>query len=137
MSLDQLANGNSQAADFIRLWLRHIHEVDDLVDEETNVEKLLAAFIHTQVLFGTNPFYQTYWNILYPVFILAANAYADSVAWEDSKAVWQRQVANVLRSYGNEMLCMVAYITGGWSHMRTISLQLRERSYNDHTKLGH
>ena len=61
---------------------------------------------------------------------MITNTYADSVAWETSDVPWKKNVADVIRQCGNDMILTVAWIVGGWSHMRSISLKLRETAYH-------
>lgn len=127
----EIAKDNVEAVNFIMRWLQHIHHVDDIIDESPEPEQVIEAFVNATMLFGSDPFYRANWNVLYPINLLAANAYADSVSWQTSSD-WRALFSDVLRSYGNEMLLMVAYLVGGWKHMRKISPKLRELSYNNH-----
>ena len=50
--------------------------------------------------------------------------------WKKADEEWKRQTADVLRLCGNDMILQVAWIIGGYKHMRAISLKLREFAYH-------
>jgi len=60
------------------------------------------------------------------------NMYADSVEWEKSETEWKQTWADFLRFAGNEMTNAIAYIVGGWTHLRFISRMLKALSYSGH-----
>ncbi len=131
-----LCRGNQDALSFLLQWHIFCHSVDDLIDrqkagEPITPEKLLATFTLANCLYST-AFYRTYAPQLQPVVILVTNAYADSVSWESDPEEKKRHMADIRRHCGNEMVCIVAYICGGYEHMRSCSPKLWEDSYDDH-----
>lgn len=126
----RICRGDREAVEFLCLWARYCHAIDDLVDEDVKgPEKLLSAFAQSPVLFS-HPFYLRNMFALRAVVLLVTNMYADSVAWERSSLPWRREFANCYRHCGNEMLIAVAQICGGFDHAQTISLEQRELCYN-------
>ena len=55
--------------------------------------------------------------------------YADSMEWENSSLKRRRQMADVMRTCGNEMYFMIALLKGGEEHMRNMSPRIRERDW--------
>jgi hypothetical protein len=128
----QAANGNADAQEFLVLWNLYCHEIDDLVDapERPQPEVLLSVFAKAAALYS-HAFYVTHHRTLLPVVLLVTNSYADSVAMEPLEG-WPSRVADVIRCAGNEMLCAVALLTGGYNHMRLLSPRLRAASHYEH-----
>jgi hypothetical protein len=128
----QAANGNAQAREFLVLWNLYCHEIDDLVDGPTRPtpERLIAAFAKAAVLYS-HEFWILHHRTLLPVVLLVTNSYADSVEMESMEG-WPARVADVIRCAGNEMICAVALLTGGYEHMRTLSPRLRAASHYEH-----
>lgn len=126
----QASNGNEEACKFLIAFHVWCHEIDDLVDGECGAEGIIRVAMHSASLF-TMPFYQQFGATLLPHIAAIANLYADSVAWEKDEAEWKRRLADVWRSAGNEMIFAVAFICGGFDHMRKFSAALRAISYSD------
>lgn len=128
----RICKGDVEAIDFLCVWARYVHGIDDIVDGDTKeAEDIIATFALSATLL-THPFFlrtPTHAAALRQTFLSVANAYADSVAWEKSSIPWQRQQADCLRHCGNEMVFAVAQICGGYDHARTISLEHREIAY--------
>jgi len=99
-------------------------------------EKTIECFIRLHELYA-NPFYRKHEDKLSMVVTLVTNMYADSVEWEKSDTEWKRMWGDFLRFAGNEMAYAVAYIVGGWTHLRFISRMFRVLSYTDHHTENH
>ena len=125
------AGGNFNASVFITAFHAYCHAIDDLIDGETpfTPETLLDVLMQANAVYST-PFYIENHFRLQPVIASITNTYADSVAWEKADDAWKRNIADVIRQCGNEMILVVAWIVGGFKHMRAISLRLREFSYH-------
>lgn len=129
-----LCLNNSEAMAFCEMWFIFCHACDDLIDNmedgrpTTPPENILSTFALAAVLYNS-PFYVQHRNMLFPMVLSVTNAYADSVAWERSPIQRRRNIADVLRCCGNEMLFIVAMIIGGWKHARKVSPIIRERSW--------
>ena len=127
-----IAKDNQQALDFLILWATYCHEVDDIIDNKINdPEKILRVFVTAAEVYN-HPFYVRYQSYLYSLVIVISNAYADSVKWSHSMVDAQHKMSDVLRHAGNDMLFAVAFICGGYEHLRTVSSTLREQSWLNH-----
>jgi len=125
------AGGNHNAVVFITAFHAYCHAIDDLVDGDVpfTPEAFLDVMMQANSLYST-PFYIENWFRLQPVIAQITSTYADSVAWEKSDEEWKRQTSDVLRLCGNDMIIQVAWIIGGYKHMRAISLKMREFAYH-------
>lgn len=132
--LSRICCGDAQAMDFLCQWAKYCHAIDDIIDgDNRSPEHVINTSGAMPVLLFTHPFFVRNPAItvaLRQVVLLVANTYADSVAWEKSPLLWQREHADVLRHCGNEMVFAVAQLCGGYEHARTISLEQREICYH-------
>ena len=118
--------------DFLTRWCSYIHAIDDLVDEPTTGEWRIAVFIQALEIYN-HPFYLKHRERLNPIIIHVTNLYADAVAWENSDVDWQKQFSDYARHGGVDMVLAVAFIVGGYPHLRAISGELRAVNYcTDH-----
>jgi hypothetical protein len=125
------ANRNTDALVFIMAFHGYAHRIDDVVDGEVHCgpEELIELLMLANALYST-PFYIENSARLSGVVGSIANTYLDSVHWERDSTEWKRRVADVIRLCGNDMVCAVAFIVGGFRHMRDISLRLREFAWH-------
>jgi hypothetical protein len=108
----EICSGREDAFEFINLWLKHAHEVDDIIDKKiVNSQLIVQAFVNAYHLF-THPFFLANKDKLYPIHILAAVAYANSNEFADMAELdeMQAKLADNLRSFGNHLLVIVAGI---------------------------
>lgn len=126
----ELCLGNLQAAQFCHFWFNYCHAIDDLVDatDRPPHEMLLEVFALANAVYSCQ-FYREHSTMLQPIVLMITSAYADSVKWEGSSVHRRSTISDVLRCCGNEMFFAVAYICGGWKHVRSISSRIRERSW--------
>jgi len=122
--------GNVDAFAFLLSFHCLAHFLDDMCDGEIpmNAENLLDSHMQANALYST-PFYIQNSARLSGVISVIVNTYADSIAWEKSDTDWKKKVSDVIRQCGNDMVITVAGIVGGFRHMRSISLKLRELAY--------
>ena len=130
-ALHRACQGQPAAMDFLRHWSRYVHGIDDLIDEPTSHEFRIGLFAWALELYN-HPFYLQHRERINPIILMATNAYADSVAWEQSPDAWKRQFSDWARHCGAEMVLCVAGIVGGYAHLREISLELRTVNYQEH-----
>lgn len=120
--------GNAEAADWLAQWQAYVHAIDDQVDGDVSgpdrAEHLLRTFIGASELY-THPFFVRHAQQLQVLDAVVTNAYADAVAFERDPAEWKRQWADHYRHVGSEMALAVAYLCGGYAHMRAVSADLR------------
>lgn len=125
----EICKGNQEAYDFLNLWARYCHEIDDIVDgARLAPEEVIATFALATMVYS-HPFYLRNLPALRQVVLLIANMYADSVAWENEGQQWQREFSNCYRHAGNEMVFAVAQLCGGFEHVRSVSAEQREICY--------
>ena len=131
-ALERCTLGNREAIEFLQLWRKYVHDIDDIIDgDRTEAEFVLATFASAAALYS-HPFYLKNIAALRAVVFNVTNGYADSVAWEHSDKPWQREFADHYRHAGAEMALAVAGICGGYDHMRSLSLELRIACYTAH-----
>lgn len=117
------AMGQEQPLAF--LWAFHgwAHRIDDVVDEPFR-DRLEAVEIGmTANILFSSPFYVQHAGPLQLVVALVADAYRTSVEAERAGGA-AADLADTIRLAGNQMVLAVAFIMGGWDHMRAVSAQL-------------
>lgn len=125
----KFAHGNVEAAEFLCLWSRYCHAVDDVVDGDTkDAEGIISAFAQAPLVYG-HPFYLEHMSALRVVALLVSNMYADSEDMARGSEPWHHQFAEAYRHAGNEMVMAVALICGGYEHMRDVSFDQRATCY--------
>lgn len=131
----EVTNGNEYARQFIAAWHHYCHAIDDVIDGDVSysTESLLQLLIQANQVYSL-PFYMQHALVLQPVVASVTNNYADSVAWEKSEQPWKRNIADVIRQCGNDMILTIAWICGGYEHQRKISLKLREIAFHSQHK---
>ncbi len=133
----RLCQNDPDAMAFNDVWHNYCHGIDDLVDSmqdgrpTMSKEQIVGLFATAAMLYNM-PFYRKYREMLFPVVLLVTNTYADSVAWEKSPVKHKRIMGDVMRICGDEIYLTVAAIKGGWSGMRQISPDMRERDWLGH-----
>ncbi len=128
-----VCNGNAVALDWLCRWHRYCHEIDDIIDDSQwhDRERMLALFVSMNDLYS-HPFYVQHCQRLQPVVMLATGTFADSIKFERSKQLWQRQWAEVMRHCGNLMIDAVAFICGGYQHQRKLSAAFLAMCFCNH-----
>jgi hypothetical protein len=118
-----IANGNDAAFDFIwRCW-NFFHLLDDLIDKDKPVtieEASRELFLFTQTI-AMNPFFQGNKYALLPMILNACNGWV--VGEEASEA--NKQYAPVLKCSDFNIYSHVAFLVGGWEHMREVDSKFR------------
>lgn len=118
-----IANGNVDAFNFIwRCW-NFCHVIDDLVDRDQpvlidEVSRELFLFIETLCC---NPFFQQHKSSLLPLILNACHGW---VTGEEAAAQGNSN-SSVLKCSDFAIYSHVAFLIGGWQHMRAID-QLRQ-----------
>ena len=130
----EVCRGNPEAMQCCDLFYKVAHALDDFIDcKEDNRptmsnEDIIALFMTTAGLYNCS-YWRKHADVLLGVVIALTNTWADSVAWERSPVEHRRNMANVLRTCGDDFFFMVAMIEGGWAHMRKMSPLIRETDY--------
>ena len=120
----ECAHGHSDAHEFLLAFYAFVHAVDDVFDHDTLVsdEGFAMVCMHFVTAVGGNPFYQQHRQALEALTLASVSAWIDANAME--------KVGNpqglVLKSLYHEVFWHVAYIVGGWPHMREMSTAYRQ-----------
>lgn len=112
------ANGNKFAAQFLTAYAARCHHVDDSfdLDKPICIGDAEAAWLFE---LAVNPFWNDHKATLLPVMMLATNA------WMDSNNMPAGVMRDVVKGYWHEVVWLVAFICGGWQHMREVSKKFR------------
>lgn len=132
-----ICNGREDAYEFVNLWLHHINNVDDTIDGDIKTTKDILGAFNCAIDLVRSPFFRANEARLYTVHILASIAYAHSVEFLKTKDDSLHKVADILRSYGNEMLILVAGICSKedenvWDRMFRLGIEIRKLSWAEH-----
>jgi hypothetical protein len=116
-----ISNGNEAAFDLIwRCW-NFFLLLDDLIDKDKPVTITEAArelFLFTQTI-ALNPFFQQNKFSLLPMILNACNGW---VAGEEASG---KEYAPVLKCSDFNIYSHVAFLVGGWDHMRYVDSKFR------------
>lgn len=128
------ANGDADALQFMRSFLRLAHQIDDVIDTpNVTKEYILRTFIFATSLFSLNQFYLRHREMLFAAVLTALNEYALSVEWENAPEQEKRQIADYARSSGGlRVIELCAALTGGIERMRDITPSLAMDSWRTH-----
>lgn len=111
------ANGRPEAEAFLLAWHGWIHEIDDYVDEENRQkDEVVDLCVHGAVVCSSD-FWIRHASVLAPVLCVIAQKWRDSLRQSGP-------LVDVLRLAGNDMVLLVAYITGGPALVRAVSERL-------------
>ena len=127
-AIDLAANGDRGAASYLWAMATAARTLDDLVDRDEPVtdEQIVNAFFGLLVDLPLLPFFQRHRDVLTGVQLVALNAWLDANHLERRGDATAQLYAHVLRDAVNELLVAVAYLTGGFRHMRRVSLRARD-----------
>lgn len=120
-------NGNEYAEKYLSD-IAHVSRVfDDLIDKDYPVssEQICRAFFNLLGGLWLNPFFIANAQTLIPLHIASYNAFMDSNEWADKDRI-RRLYAHVMKDYINELMGVVAFLTGGYNHMRECCLKVKE-----------
>lgn len=100
---------------------------DDLVDGVAlSAEEVSNAFIISLVDLEINSFWQKYRNFMFPVLVVAINAWLDANELQESDKEKDRMLAFYIRNYCAELVQTAAFCVGGFAHMRKVSKHVRQ-----------
>lgn len=127
------ANGNKDAKRYMYDFTYVVRIFDDLIDKDYPVsdKQIYRAFFIAMGDLWLNPFFVRNSRLLIPMHIMSCNTFFDSNAWMNDKDKLKRIYAHVIKDFVNELFGMVAFLTGGYNHMRKISLKMREDLLED------
>jgi hypothetical protein len=119
------AHGNPDAERFCLAWVRFSHTLDDIEDRDHPVTDTDLAEMFVQFLQDTlnNRFVNQNHGALVGLMTQAANA------WLDSNRLPGGVERDVLKGFWHEVVFHVAYLTGGFKHLRHVSQACREYGF--------
>ena len=129
MWLEKIANGNQQAFSFMWSMWNWSHVIDDLVDQDkpVGVENAAQYFIRMANELTFNPFYIRNNEYLFSLVVSMFNRWCDGEEWENSDSLTKQTASHVIKCGDIELYLGVAYLTGGWEHVRACK---EARSYD-------
>lgn len=115
------AAGNAAAEDFARSWYNHCRMMDDAYDKDSIVtdDRMAVCTISLMTELSGNKFYMEHKAMLYGVMVCSINA------WLDSNRMMGTTRA-VLAGMYHEVIYLVAFIVGGFTHLRHVTSECRE-----------
>lgn len=118
--LIQIANGDEHAFLFMWTMWNWSHVIDDLVDQDrgVGVEDAAKWFIKMAHELSFNPFYTKNALFLFPMIMSMFNRWCDGEEWEKSDDKLKQSASHVIKCGDIELYLGVAYLTGGWEHVR-------------------
>ena len=133
------AHGNAAALEFLRAFATRAHWIDDLRDADNLPEggRHLAGDIAQResewlLTIAGNPFFLANRAALVPAMLLALNAWVDSESAKCVAGGGLREADRVLqvtrdivKGQWHEVVWLVAWLTGGWQHLRATSREFR------------
>ena len=130
--LDELTKGDANARNFVIAFLEYAHTLDDVIDKDKPVtgERLTKDCLNMMLQCLNNPFVQATHLAISGLLVTGANAWLDSLEWEKASDPRDRAAADVLKSFYHELIWLVAYLVGGWDHLRFITTKHREFDYD-------
>ena len=123
-----VCNGDQHALMFLSALMDSIELWDDMIDQDAEIssETINRVFMNLLFWLPQNPFFEKNKMYLLPLVMTCINAWMDANEWQKSPVSRCRQAAWWLKQMGVEMYSSVAFLTGGFNHMRRISLQARK-----------
>lgn len=118
-------NGDASAVEFLLLISEITETWDDLIDRDCPVSdtQINAAFMKAMLVLPVHPFYMRHRAYLWPLMNQAVNSWLDA-----NELVKQgddgRRYAFVVRNMDIQIAQAIAYLTGGWDHMRHVSAEM-------------
>lgn len=119
--LARITNGDQDASAFLAAFVAHCHVLDDLIDKDKpcDDERLIKSEITWLYSLSANLFFLKNRHVLVPLITQGFNA------WLDSNKMDAGAVRDVVKGFYHEVVWHVAFICGGWDHMRAITKELR------------
>lgn len=117
--------GNVEAERFCQSWVAFCHTLDDCFDRDKPIDdsELARVFVAVILEVAGNTFFLTHKSMLVSLMVQSANA------WVDSNHSPNPTERDVLKGMWHEVIFHVAFIIGGWSHMRYVTAEGREYDY--------
>jgi len=126
--LSLASNGNEDAYQFLCTMARTFRLWDDCYDQDRDIDKEAAdeVFCDLNFTLSRNEFYRKNQDALSAFIFVAWNAWKDSNAWKGSESKLKGTCAWFIRDTCNEIVPLVAFLTGGRAKARAFALPYRE-----------
>jgi len=124
-SLRDLFAEKQEAWQFLQLHTTYVHNIDDIIDETFDKERLLKSMFIASLIYSCDYFVRNR-NVLLPIEHTIINMYADSVDWENCGEEKKKAAADVMRHCQQEMIFAVIKLEFGYETLRKWSGKLRE-----------
>jgi len=127
-----VTKGNELAERFVIAFVAYCHMLDDVIDKDNPIddERLIAENIRFLNEMLINPWVRENQALLWPLIITSFNSWLDANDWEFNDLKEKRRDADVIKGMYHEVVWFVAYLCGGWEHLRTITSKYREYDHN-------
>jgi hypothetical protein len=118
---------NVYALQYLGMMMDAVEIWDDMVDKDKPVADADINGVFFSLMLGLpqNPFFDQNKAFLLPITLMCVNAWFDANLLEKSEDIRLRQSAWWLKQMGVELYGAVAYLCGGFEHMRKISQEAR------------
>lgn len=122
------AKGNKDAESYLLSLSYAMRIFDDLIDKDYPVsdKQICRAFFILMAELWLNPFFRRHAYLLIPLHIASYNAFMESNLWAKSEDKLKKIYAHVMKDFVDEIFGMVAFLAGGYNHMREMSLKTKE-----------
>lgn len=120
--------GNHDAVDAVNTVCDICDVWDDLIDQDKPVtpEMVNGAFVNALIGLNANAFYRQHQASFFPLFVVGTNAWLDANELQRAATERGRMLGFFIRTFGFEIAHLTAYLTGGWDHLRAVSMDMRE-----------
>lgn len=120
--------GDANALAFLSSIMDAVEIWDDLIDKDKPVSDndLNRVFVNLLFYLPQNPFFDRNKGYLLPVVMTCINAWMDSTDLQKSPVKKDLAAAWYLKQMGVELYGSVAFLMGGFEHMREVSLEARD-----------
>jgi hypothetical protein len=128
MVLKQCCKDDEHAFDYLAKICFVSRVFDDQMDKDYSVPDKMLCEAYFILLAGLwdNPFFREHESKLIPLHIASFNSFMDSNKWAKEGDSLRKIYAHVIKDFINELLGVVAYIVGGYDHMRVVSMAVKE-----------
>jgi hypothetical protein len=120
--------GDAYALAFLSTVMDAVEIWDDLIDKDKPVADtdLNRVFVNLMFFLPQNPFFDRNKAYLLPIMMTCINAWMDSTDLQKSPVKRDLATAWYLKQMGVELYGAVAFLTGGFQHMREVSFEARD-----------
>lgn len=119
--------GNQEAVEAVHTITEICDVWDDLVDRDKPVpeDAINGAFVKAFIALAGNSFYKRHEAQFFAILATGINAWLDSNTLQHGKTEKERMLAFYIRTFGFEVAHLAALLSGGWDHLRRVSLEMR------------